>query len=100
MLPTTLEIEMTTPTTNGPALPIGRTLTSAAALAMLMLPAALPFADDEQEPIPKVGSCPVGYRTSGNYCIPLKSTDKEVVIKLESCPSGYRTSGHYCIKLK
>ena len=53
-----------------------------------------------QETIPKVGSCLVGYRTSGNYCIPLQSTDKEVIIKLESCPPGYRTSGNYCIKLK
>ncbi|MCF8004882.1 MAG: hypothetical protein K9L32_11905 [Chromatiaceae bacterium] len=65
---------------------------------MLLIP-PLAVAEEDQQPIPKVGSCPVGYRTSGGYCIPLESTDKEVIIKLESCPSGYRTSGNYCIKL-
>ncbi len=76
-----------------------RALSSAAsALLVLISPQAL--ADDaDQQPIPKVGRCPVGYRTSGSYCIPLQSSDKEVIIKLESCPSGYRTSGNYCIKL-
>lgn len=68
-------------------------------LALLLLTPVAAAGDDEQ-PIPKVGSCPVGYRTSGDYCIPLQSTDEEVIIKLESCPPGYRTSGNYCIKLK
>ena len=50
--------------------------------------------------IPKVGSCPVGYRTSGSYCIKLKNAkEKEIVIKSTSCPVGYRTSKNYCIKL-
>jgi len=71
-----------------------------AGLTLLLLAPALSLADDDKQPIPKVGSCPVGYRTSGNYCIPLETTDKEVIIKLESCPPGYRTSGNYCIKLK
>jgi hypothetical protein len=75
-------------------------LASNAGFVLLTMIPLLALADDDQETIPKVGSCPVGYRTSGNYCIPLQSTDKEVIIKLESCPSGYRTSGNYCIKLK
>ena len=78
---------------------IYQTLISAG-LALLLLTSALPVASDDKQPIPKVGSCPVGYRTSGNYCIPLESTDKEVIIKLKACPAGYRTSGNYCIKLK
>ncbi|MEA3643103.1 MAG: hypothetical protein VBE63_24645 [Lamprobacter sp.] len=69
------------------------------ALVLLSAPLTATAEDEDQQPIPKVGNCPVGYRTSGHYCIPLDNTDKEVVIKLESCPVGYRTSGNYCIKL-
>lgn len=72
---------------------------SSAGVALLLLTVPLALAEEDQQPIPKVGSCPVGYRTSGDYCIPLRSTDEEVIIKLESCPPGYRTSGNYCIKL-
>ncbi len=78
---------------------LSRTGVALAGVALLMTTPPLALADDDQQPIPKVGSCPVGYRTSGDYCIPLESTDKEVIIKLESCPPGYRTSGNYCIKL-
>ena len=63
----------------------------------LLLVSVLAVADDEI--LPKVGSCPVGYRTSGNYCIPIQNT-KEVVVKMDSCPIGYRTSGNYCIKVE
>jgi hypothetical protein len=69
-------------------------------VALLMGIAPVAAAEDDQPPIPKVGSCPVGYRTSGDYCIPLESTDKEVIIKAKTCPRGYRTSGNYCIKLE
>ena len=69
------------------------------ALVMLTAPFSATADENDQQPIPKVGTCPTGYRTSGDYCIPLESTDEEVIIKLKSCPSGYRTSGHYCIKL-
>jgi hypothetical protein len=95
-----MEIKMMTLTTSRASRPRAQTLANAAALALLLQIPALAFGDDDKNPIPKVGSCPVGYRTSGNYCIPLESTDKEVIIKLESCPSGYRTSGNYCIKQK
>ena len=64
---------------------------------VLLLVSVLAVADDEI--LPKVGSCPVGYRTSGSYCIPIQNT-KEVVVKIKSCPVGYRTSGNYCIKVE
>lgn len=86
-----------------PALPFRCHTWLLVASTCLMLPIlgiSSASADDEKKPIPKVGSCPVGYRTSGGYCIPLDNTNKEVVIKLKSCPPGYRTSGNYCIKLK
>ncbi|WP_201217406.1 hypothetical protein [Halochromatium roseum] len=86
--------------TQGSWLPLTRSQTRVVALALLLQFPAFVVGDDDKTPIPKVGSCPVGYRTSGHYCIPLESSDKEIIIKLESCPSGYRTSGNYCIKLK
>jgi len=70
------------------------------ALVMLTAPFGVTADEEDQQPIPKVDSCPVGYRTSGEYCIPLQGTDEDVMIKLKSCPRGYRTSGNYCIKLK
>ncbi|WP_201222444.1 hypothetical protein [Halochromatium roseum] len=73
-----------------------------AGVVMLLLPTAA-LADQDKTPIPKVGHCPVGYRTSGEYCVPLERTDSgdnDVIIKLKHCPKGYRTSGNYCVKLK
>lgn len=80
---------------------IGRVF-AAAGILMLLVPTAA-LADQDKTPIPKVGHCPVGYRTSGEYCVPLKrsdSGDSGVIIKLKHCPKGYRTSGNYCVKLK
>jgi hypothetical protein len=64
---------------------------------LLML---LPVAVQATEIIERVGSCPIGYRTSGGYCIQIEDEDEEVVVKQRSCPRGYRTSGNYCIKLE
>jgi hypothetical protein len=44
----------------------------------------------------KVGSCPSGYSSSGNYCTPSKSAHFAIE-KDGSCPSGYLTSGAYCL---
>ena len=46
--------------------------------------------------LPKVGSCPSGYSTSGDYCKP-GSSARYAVVKTGSCPSGYSTSGDYCL---
>ncbi len=46
--------------------------------------------------LPKTGSCPSGYSTSGNYCAP-GSGARFAVPKVGSCPSGYSTSGDYCL---
>ena len=47
-------------------------------------------------PLPKQGSCPSGFSTSGNYCTP-GSNAHFAVAKVGSCPSGYSTSGNYCL---
>lgn len=73
-----------------------------AGIIMLLVPTAA-VSEKVKTPIPKVGHCPVGYRTSGEYCVPLEGTDSaqnDVIIKLKHCPKGYRTSGNYCVKLK
>jgi hypothetical protein len=47
-------------------------------------------------PVPKVGACPSGYSTSGNYCAPGGSA-RFALAKVGACPSGYGTSGAYCL---
>jgi len=49
--------------------------------------------------LPKQGSCPSGYSTSGNYCLAMPNA-KHAVPKSGSCPSGYSSSGDYCLSMK
>jgi hypothetical protein len=50
-----------------------------------------------QEPIPKKGSCPNGYYTSGNYCVPSGTRSNPAIAKTGPCPNGYYMSGNYCV---
>ena len=52
-----------------------------------------------QDVIVRVGDCPVGYRTSGAYCISLDDDSDDTIVRVGDCPVGYRTSGNYCIEL-
>ena len=45
----------------------------------------------------KNGACPIGWYTSGSYCVPGKNAPY-AVHKTGTCPSGWSTSGKYCIK--
>ena len=64
-------------------------------LSLLILMPAL--AAPPAEPVAKVGSCPSGYSTSGEYCLAGSGTTRLAVPKGGSCPSGFSTSGAYCL---
>ena len=50
-------------------------------------------------PLPKVGGCPVGYYSSGSYCVPSKSGNTRGALEKtgNSCPIGFYSSGNYCL---
>jgi hypothetical protein len=51
------------------------------------------------QPLPKVGSCPLGYYSSGSYCVPSRSGNTRGAIEKAggSCPLGFYSSGGYCL---
>ncbi len=49
------------------------------------------------QPVIKNGSCPSGYISSGNYCVPSGDSSRFAITKSGSCPSGYISSGDYCL---
>ena len=74
-------------------------------LARLALLFALTVATDSAiaqqpvRPLPKVGSCPLGYYSSGSYCVPSTSGNTRGAIEKSgnSCPLGFYSSGNYCL---
>ena len=46
--------------------------------------------------VAKVGSCPNGYTSDGNYCRPHSNSSMFVILKDGSCPNGYTSDGSYC----
>ncbi len=48
------------------------------------------------QPVPRNGSCPSGYYSSGDYCVP-SSGARFALARNGSCPSGYYSSGNYCV---
>jgi len=50
-----------------------------------------------QNALPKIGTCPSGFHTSGKYCIPIKDDAHPAMPRAGQCPSGYYTSGKYCV---
>jgi len=50
-------------------------------------------------PITKTGNCPLGYSSSGNYCVPSSSGNTRGAIEKNSssCPLGFFSSGNYCL---
>ncbi len=49
------------------------------------------------QPVIRDGSCPSGYSSSGNYCVPGSSARYALPRGGSSCPSGYFSSGNYCV---
>ena len=68
----------------------------------LLILAFAPFQADAQQPVqplPKVGSCPLGYYSSGSYCVPSRSSNTRGALEKTggSCPLGFYSSGSYCV---
>ena len=57
------------------------------------------IAQQPVQPLPKVGGCPLGYYSSGNYCVPSKSGNTRGALEKtgNSCPLGFYSSGNYCV---
>ena len=52
------------------------------------------------QPIQKVGTCPLGYYSSGGYCNPTNEYTKPAIQKFHSCPVGWYSTGSYCTKTR
>ena len=65
----------------------------------LTLASAPALAQQPVRPLPKVGSCPSGYYSSGSYCVPSSSGNTRGAIEKagSSCPMGFYSSGNYCL---
>jgi hypothetical protein len=50
-----------------------------------------------QAALPKVGTCPSGFNSSGKYCVPIKEDGTPSMPRGGQCPSGYYSSGKYCV---
>ena len=62
------------------------------------LAAGFLVAQQPVQPLPKVGSCPLGYYRSGSYCVPSGGGNTRGAIeKSGSCPLGFYSSGNYCV---
>jgi hypothetical protein len=48
----------------------------------------------------KIGTCPSGYHTSGDYCLASSDRAKHAILKTGTCPSGYSSSGAYCLSYR
>ena len=57
------------------------------------------LAQQPVQPLPKVGGCPMGYYTSGSYCVPSKGGNSRGAIEKvgNGCPIGFYASGNYCL---
>ena len=64
---------------------------------MLFASAVMPaLGDSPATALPRDGSCPSGYYSSGNYCVP-NAGARPAIPRLGSCPSHYYSSGNYCV---
>ena len=83
------------------AAPMVRSATPARRVLFLFFLLASPAALAQQtvQPLPKVGSCPLGYYSSGSYCVPSRSGNARGALEKSggSCPLGFYTSGSYCV---
>jgi len=68
-------------------------------LAPLAFAAGGALAQQPVQPLPKVGSCPLGYYSSGSYCVSSPSNKRQAIPKQgRGCPLGWFSSGSYCVQ--
>jgi len=69
------------------------------ALAIGMLSTGSALAQQAVQPLPKSGRCPLGYYSSGGYCVPSSGGNTRGAIEKVggSCPLGFYSSGNYCL---
>ena len=69
------------------------------ACAIAALAAGSALAQQPVQPLPKVGGCPLGYYSSGGYCVPSSSGNSRGAIEKREagCPLGFYSSGSYCV---
>ena len=57
----------------------------------------LPFMLATTPPLVKYGTCPLGYYSSGAYCVPTTREAPPAIQKVGSCPFGwYSSTPAYC----
>lgn len=50
-------------------------------------------------PVIKTGTCPLGWYSSGSYCVPASHSSPPAIQKAGTCPLGWSTSSQaYCVK--
>lgn len=69
------------------------------AAALVLSAGSAAMAQQPVQPLSKVGGCPLGYYSSGSYCVPSKSGNTRGAIEKSggSCPLGFYSSGNYCV---
>jgi len=67
------------------------------ASGVLTAPMTGAYAQQPVQPLPKVGGCPLGYYSSGNYCVPSRSSNTRGALEKVGggCPLGFYSSGNY-----
>jgi hypothetical protein len=68
-------------------------------LALAALAAGSSLAQQPVRPLPKLGGCPLGYYSSGSYCVPSSGSNTRGAIEKSGngCPLGFYASGNYCL---
>jgi hypothetical protein len=74
-------------------------LSLAASASLLAGVCSSALAQQPVQPLPKVGSCPLGYYSSGGYCVPSSAGNTRGAIEKSGvgCPLGFNPSGNYCL---
>ena len=74
-------------------------LSLAASASLLVGICSTAVAQQPVRPLPKLGGCPLGYYSSGGYCVPSSGGNTRGAIEKSGagCPLGFYSSGSYCV---